>query len=77
MADAFMMMRYPFVREPARKLNTDIFESIYFAACEAPCELASSQGPFETYAGSPASKGQLQFDLWVRSRGAAFGIGPA
>ena len=64
LADAFMMMRYPFVREPARKLNRDIFESIYFAACEAPCELASSQGPFETYAGSPASKGQLQFDLW-------------
>merc|ERR1712238_567552 len=64
LADAFMMMRYPFESEPARKLNTDIFETIYFAACEASCELAASQGPYETYAGSPASKGQLQFDLW-------------
>merc|ERR1712137_1303028 len=64
LADAFMMMRYPFESESAKKLNTDIFETIYFAACEASCELAASQGPYETYAGSPASKGQLQFDLW-------------
>merc|ERR1712039_190679 len=64
LADAFMMMRYPFETEPAKKLNADIFETIYFAACEASCELAASQGPYETYAGSPASKGQLQFDLW-------------
>merc|ERR1711957_1120657 len=64
LADAYMMMRYPFESEPARKLNTDIFETIYFAACEASCELAASQGPYETYAGSPASKGQLQFDMW-------------
>jgi len=64
LADAFMLMRYPFESEPAKKLNIDIFETIYFAACEASCELAASQGPYETYAGSPASKGQLQFDLW-------------
>jgi len=64
LADAFMMMRYPFESEPAKKLNADIFETIYFAACEASCELAASQGAYETYAGSPASKGQLQFDLW-------------
>merc|ERR1719373_1304114 len=64
LADAFMMMRYPFESEPAKKLNIDIFETIYFGACEASCELAASQGPYETYAGSPASKGQLQFDLW-------------
>merc|ERR1740121_3617785 len=64
LADVFMMMRYPFESESAQKLNTDIFETIYFAACEASCELAASQGPYETYAGSPASKGQLQFDLW-------------
>merc|ERR1719444_679563 len=64
LADAFMMMRYAFESEPAKKLNTDIFETIYFAACEASCELAASQGSYETYAGSPASKGQLQFDLW-------------
>merc|ERR1711957_456674 len=64
LADVFMMMRYPFESEPAKTLNIDIFETIYFAACEASCELASSLGPYETYAGSPASKGQLQFDLW-------------
>jgi len=66
LADAFMMLRLPFESEPARKLNTDIFETIYFAACEASCELAERDGPYETYAGSPASKGQLQFDLWGR-----------
>merc|ERR1711957_252419 len=64
LADVFMMMRYPFESEPAKTLNIDIFETIYFAACEASCELASSLGPYETYSGSPASKGQLQFDLW-------------
>merc|ERR1711957_701115 len=64
LADVFMMMRYPFETEPAKKLNIDIFETIYFAACEASCELASSLGAYETYSGSPASKGQLQFDLW-------------
>merc|ERR1719213_666242 len=59
-----MIMRLPFEVKEARTLNEDIFEAIYFAACEASCELAASQGPYETYAGSPASKGQLQFDLW-------------
>merc|ERR1712190_256443 len=53
LADAFMMLRYPFESEPAKKLNIDIFESISFAACEASCELAASQGSYETYAGSP------------------------
>merc|ERR1712176_387376 len=66
LADAFMMMRYPFECEAAKQLNIDIFETIYFAACEASCELAASQGSYETFAGSPASKGQLQFDLWGR-----------
>merc|ERR1712190_697148 len=65
LADAFMMLRYPFESEPAQKLNTDIFETIYFAACEASCELAQRDGAYETFAGSPASKGQLQFDLWA------------
>merc|ERR1711988_1196886 len=40
---------------------------IYFAACEASCELVEREGPYETFAGSPASKGQLQFDLWGRT----------
>merc|ERR1719379_1143247 len=64
LADAFLLMRLPFESEGAKRLNEDIFETIYFAACEASCELAERLGPYETYAGSPASKGQLQFDLW-------------
>ncbi|CAE8671118.1 unnamed protein product [Polarella glacialis] len=64
LADAFMTLRLPFEGEAAKRLNEDIFETIYFAACEASCELAQVEGPYETYAGSPASKGQLQFDLW-------------
>merc|ERR1719464_1481167 len=64
LADTFLIMRLPFESEGARKLNIDIFETIYFAACEASCELAVLEGPYETFSGSPASKGQLQFDLW-------------
>ena len=45
--------------EAARRLNTDVFETIYFAACEASCELAERDGAYETYAGSPASQGRL------------------
>merc|ERR1719215_2251718 len=62
-----MMLRLPFESEAAKQLNEDIFETIYFAACEASCELAASEGPYETYAGCPASKGQLQFDLWGKT----------
>merc|ERR1712178_407164 len=66
LADAFLIMRLPFESETAKTLNEDIFEAIYFAACEASCELAEKLGAYETYEGSPASKGQLQFDLWGR-----------
>merc|ERR1719330_298082 len=66
LADAFMIMRLPFESEDAKNLNEDIFETIYFAACEASCELAERHGTYETYEGSPASTGQLQFDLWGR-----------
>merc|ERR1719450_123051 len=59
-------MKLPFESLEAKKLNEDIFETIYFAACEASCELAELHGSYETFAGSPASKGQLQFDLWGR-----------
>merc|ERR1712194_26560 len=64
LADAFMMMRLPFESEIAQKLNEDIFETIYYAACEASCDLAERDGRYETYAGSPASQGKLQYDLW-------------
>jgi ribonucleoside-diphosphate reductase alpha subunit len=67
LADAFLIMKLSFESEAARKLNEDIFETIYFAACEASCELAENLGAYETYEGSPASKGQLQFDLWNRT----------
>merc|ERR1711990_1237390 len=67
LADAFLMMRLPFESDAAKKLNEDIFETIYFAACEASCELAERDGASETYIGSPASKGQLQFDLWGKT----------
>merc|ERR1712032_431746 len=66
LADTFMLLRMPFECEKAKELNTDIFETIYFSACEASCDLAASYGPYESYAGSPASKGLLQFDLWNR-----------
>lgn len=67
LADAFLMMKLPFESEEARRLNEDIFETIYFAACEASCELAELSGPYETYPGSPASEGRLQFDLWSKT----------
>merc|ERR1719510_974074 len=66
LADAFMILRLPFESEAARRLNEDIFETIYFAACEASCELAAQDGAYETYDRSPASEGKLQFDLWGR-----------
>jgi len=67
LADAFLLLRYPFESEAARRLNEDIFETIYFAACEASCELAAELGTYETYDGSPASKGSLQFDMWGKT----------
>merc|ERR1719266_321146 len=66
LADAFLLMRLPFESEAAKRLNEDIFETIYFAACEASCELAAENGAYETFAGSPAHEGKLQFDLWGR-----------
>ncbi|GAA4316939.1 ribonucleoside-diphosphate reductase subunit alpha [Compostibacter hankyongensis] len=64
LADAFILMRYAFDSAEARQLNKDIFETIYFAALTASLDLAKKEGPYETFAGSPASKGNLQFDLW-------------
>lgn len=64
LADCFMMLKIPFDGEKAKTLNRDIFETIYFGAVTASCELAAEEGPYETYEGSPASQGQLQFDMW-------------
>lgn len=57
-------MRMPFESEGARALNRDIFETMYFAAMTASCELAEKEGPYETFEGSPVSKGIFQFDMW-------------
>jgi ribonucleoside-diphosphate reductase alpha subunit len=67
LADAYLIMKLPFESEGAKRLNEDIFETIYYAAVEASCELAERDGPYETFAGSPASRGLLQFDLWERT----------
>lgn len=64
LADAFAKMKYPFESIEACNLNKDIFETMYFAAVEASCELAERDGPYETYQGSPMSRGVFQPDMW-------------
>jgi ribonucleoside-diphosphate reductase alpha chain/ribonucleoside-diphosphate reductase subunit M1 len=64
LADVFMMKGIPFDSSPARGINRLIFETIYHAALTESCELAKEEGSYETYDGSPASKGELQFDMW-------------
>ncbi|EKB61168.1 ribonucleoside-diphosphate reductase subunit alpha [Bergeyella zoohelcum] len=64
LADVFLLLRLPFESEAARKLNKDIFETIYFASMEASMELAKEQGAYSSFAGSPLSEGKFQFDLW-------------
>jgi ribonucleoside-diphosphate reductase alpha subunit len=66
LADVFIMLRMTFGSEESRKLNRDIFETIYHAALESSCELAEMYGPYESFKGSPFSKGILQFDMWDR-----------
>ncbi|KOF03825.1 ribonucleoside-diphosphate reductase subunit alpha [Roseivirga seohaensis] len=64
LADAFILMRMPFDSPEARKLNKDIFETIYFAAMTASKDLAKVEGPYQTFKGSPVSKGIFQYDMW-------------
>lgn len=64
LADAFIMLRLPFTSDEAKKLNQDIFETLYFAAVESSMELAKAEGPYSTYEGSPISKGEFQYNLW-------------
>lgn len=64
LADTFAMMRFPFDSPEARKLNAEIFETIYYAAMETSMEIAQVEGPYETFKGSPVSKGIFQFDMW-------------
>ena len=65
LADAFILMRYPFESKEAATLNREIFETIYYAALCSSCDLAKEKGKtYKTYPGSPSSKGILQYDMW-------------
>jgi ribonucleotide reductase alpha subunit len=64
LADVFMLLDIPFHSDEAKEVNKRIFETIYYGALEKSAELATQHGPYETYEGSPASKGILQFDMW-------------
>jgi ribonucleoside-diphosphate reductase alpha subunit len=64
LADAFVLMEYPFDSEESKLLNKNIFETIYHAALEESVSMAIEDTPYSTFEGSPASKGILQFDMW-------------
>jgi len=64
LADVFILCRYAFDSDEAKEMNARIFETMYHASLEASCELAEAQGSYETFEGSPASQGELQFDMW-------------
>jgi ribonucleoside-diphosphate reductase alpha subunit len=64
LADVFMLMNLAFTSESAKQINKQIFETIYHGALEQSCEMAALEGPYETFEGSPASQGILQFDMW-------------
>ncbi|WP_417352522.1 ribonucleoside-diphosphate reductase subunit alpha [Flavobacterium alkalisoli] len=64
LADAFILMRLPFTSDEAKKVNQEIFETIYFAAVTASMEMAKEEGPYSTFEGSPISQGEFQYNLW-------------
>ena len=64
LADVFILCRHAFDSDEAKEINARIFETMYHAALEASSELAEVDGPYETFEGSPASQGELQFDMW-------------
>jgi len=64
LADAFIKLRLPFTSEPAKELNQEIFETLYFAALTASMEEAEQDGPYSSYKGSPISKGEFQHNMW-------------
>jgi len=66
LADAFMKLKMPFGSPASVKLNKEIFETIYFGAVTASNEIAKELGPYETFEGSPMSKGIFQFDMWTQ-----------
>jgi ribonucleoside-diphosphate reductase alpha chain len=64
LADAFILLRMPFTSDEAKKLNQEIFETIYFAAVTASMEMAKEEGAYSTFEGSPISQGEFQYNLW-------------
>ena len=64
LADAYIMMRLPFESKEAKALNREVFETIYFASMTASKDLAKEEGAYESYPGSPVSKGIFQYDMW-------------
>lgn len=76
LADVFIAMQMPFESSAAALLNVAIFETIYHAALEASCELAAEFGPYDTWMGSPAQLGELQYDLWGVTPGSMWDWAP-
>ncbi len=64
LADAFILLRMPFTSDEAKKLNQEIFETLYFAALTASMEMAVEEGPYSSFEGSPISQGEFQHNLW-------------
>ena len=64
LSDAFIMLRMPFTSDEAKKLNQEIFETIYFAAVTSSMEIAKTKEPYSTFKGSPMSNGEFQFNMW-------------
>ncbi len=64
LADTFIKLRMPFTSDEAKALNQEIFETLYFAALTASKDLAKTEGPYESYEGSPISEGEFQYNLW-------------
>ncbi|MDP2526543.1 ribonucleoside-diphosphate reductase subunit alpha [Maribacter dokdonensis] len=64
LADTFIMLRMPFTSDDAKKLNQEIFETLYFGAVTASMEMAKEEGPYSTFEGSPMSKGEFQYNMW-------------
>jgi len=64
LADAFILLRMPFTSDAAKKLNQEIFETLYFAAVTSSMEIAKANKPYSTFKGSPISEGEFQFNMW-------------
>ncbi len=64
LADAFIMLRLPFTSDEAKKLNQEIFETLYYASVQSSMEIAKAKEPYSTFKGSPMSEGEFQFNMW-------------